>query len=126
MKYKIVRLDGRHSYNHMFEYSINFPKSMLQDQGPLDYNDAMLWFLTTWGWSAEIAEYVAMETTVQNAHYLYNTFSMMKAISVPSDESTLPVHCNPHWSWSNRYDDLRIYVKSGAELTFFQLRFPVD
>jgi len=35
----------------------------------------------------------------------------------------LPSHCNPHWSWTNGYDDLRIYVRGAAELNFFQLKW---
>jgi hypothetical protein len=35
-------------------------------------------------------------------------------------------HCNPHWSWSNSYQDLRIYVATEKELTFFQLAHPID
>jgi hypothetical protein len=39
---------------------------------------------------------------------------------VPKD---LPDDCNPNWSWTNGYDDLRIYVKDDPELAFFQLAF---
>jgi hypothetical protein len=39
---------------------------------------------------------------------------------------TLPDVCNTHWSWTNGYNDLRIYVASDKELTFFQLAHPQD
>jgi hypothetical protein len=38
----------------------------------------------------------------------------------------LPNSCNPYWSWTNGYDDLRLYVKSDQELSFFQLANPID
>ena len=31
-----------------------------------------------------------------------------------------------NWSWTNRMDELRIYVKGDAELVFFQLAHQVD
>ena len=38
----------------------------------------------------------------------------------------LPDHCNSYWSWTNGYDDLRIYVATDRELNFFQLRWPCE
>ena len=38
----------------------------------------------------------------------------------------LPAECNPLWSWSNGYEELRIYIKGDKELAFFQLSHPVD
>jgi hypothetical protein len=37
-----------------------------------------------------------------------------------------PAYCNPHWSWTNGYDDLRIYVSSSTELVFFKLKWKGD
>jgi hypothetical protein len=37
-----------------------------------------------------------------------------------------PTHCNPHWSWTNGYDDLRIYVATDAEMAFFTLKYAQD
>jgi len=38
----------------------------------------------------------------------------------------LSSHVNFYWSWTNCYDDLRVYIKSEKELGFFKLSNPVD
>lgn len=121
MKYEIQRLDGRFTYRDLFEYCIKFSNNMAIGQGPLQFNNAMRWFLDTYGWSAEIRGYDKMlkwtaGTTVNG--YLRSKM-MSKGIMAQR-----PDHCNPHWSWTNGYDDLRIYVASDAELNFFQLKWP--
>jgi hypothetical protein len=125
MKYEIIRLDGRFAHRDLFGYAIKFSNRMAIDHGPLKFNDVLKWFSDTYGWSAEIRDYVKMQQwTTQNTQWMGSKnfrFHVARGIL----EET-PVHCNPHWSWTNGYDDLRIYVKSDAEIAFFQLKFPVD
>lgn len=122
MKYSIQKLDGRYTYRNLFEYCIKFSNRMV-DHGPLQFNDALKWFFDTYGWSAEIRDYSKMQKwTVQATAGLAN-----RQIQIASKIlEELPDHCNPHWSWTNGYDDLRIYVASEKELAFFQLAHPVD
>jgi len=120
MKYEIVKLDGRFTYRDLFGYCIKFSNRMAIDQGPLQFNDALEWFRNTYGWSAEIRDYSKMHKwTVQNTQWMG---SLRRAQASGILEKT-PAHCNPYWSWTNGYDDLRIYTKSQQELTLFQLRF---
>jgi hypothetical protein len=121
MKYEIFKLDGRYTYRDLFEYCIKFSNRMAVDQGPLQFNDALEWFRDTYGWSAEIRDYAKMQKwTVQATQWL-GSRAIQKASGILED---LPGHCNPHWSWTNGYDDLRIYVATDKELAFFQLALP--
>ena len=121
MKYEVIRLDGRFTYRDLFEYCIKFSNRMAGDHGPLQFNDALRWFFKTYGWSAEIRDYAKMQKwTVQATQWLGNR-QIQQASGILQD---LPDHCNPHWSWTNGYDDLRIYVATDKELAFFQLALP--
>ena len=112
MKYEIAKLDGRFTYRDLFGYCVKFSNSMARGHGPLHFNAVLEWFRDTYGWSAEIRQYGdIMSWIATNNRWLK---------SPPLDR---PAECNPHWSWTNGYDDLRIYVKSDAELNFFQLRW---
>ena len=114
-----MKLDGRYTYRDLFEYCIKFSNRMAVDQGPLQFNDALEWFRDTYGWSAEIRDYSKMQKwTQQGTVWMGNLRS--PTVSILED---LPSHCNPHWSWTNGYDDLRIYVRGAAELNFFQLKW---
>ena len=124
MKYEIIRLDGRYTYRDLFEYCIKFSNRMAVDQGPLQFNDALKWFFDTYGWSAEIRQYDRMMKWVDTTRSI--TIQHWKNKLGSGILTAPPDHCNPHWSWTNGYDDLRIYVKSSAETAFFQLKFPVD
>ena len=120
MKYEIIKLDGRFTYRELFEYAIKFSNRMAVGQGPLCFNDALKWFFETYGWSAEIRDYTKMQTwTVQSTQWMGN----LRRAPAKGILEESPAHCNPHWSWTNGYDDLRIYVASSAELNFFQLRW---
>ena len=121
MKYKIHRLDGRFSYRKWFAYYIGFTGTMSNGQGPLHFNDALKWFMETYGWSAEIRDYAKMHAWTT----LGTTWTMNRGKLTTAGEE-LPKHCNPHWSWTNGYDDLRIYVATDAELNFFTLKYAVD
>ena len=117
MKYDILKLDGRFTYRDLFAYCIKFSNRMTNGLGPQHFNDVMKWFTDTYGWSAEVRQYDNMMKWAQN-HMIFG-----RMIVTTQD---LPECCNPHWSWTNGYDDLRIYVQSDAELNFFQLRWPCE
>ena len=122
MKYEIVKLDGRFTYRDLFGYCIKFSNRMAVDQGPLKFNDAIKWFVETYGWSAEIRDYSKMlKWTAQNTQWMGSLRRLQTASGILEE---IPTHCNPYWSWTNGYDDLRIYVKSAAEINFFQLKWP--
>ena len=121
MKYEIAKLDGRFTYRDLFEYYIKFSNSMTRGHGPLHFNSVLEWFRDTYGWSAEIRQYNNMMSWTTASRNVMNQFP--KATGILSE---LPDCCNSHWSWTNGYDDLRIYVRSDAELNFFQLRFSVE
>lgn len=119
MKYDIVKLDGRFSYRDKFAYCIKFSNAMSRDRGPLCFNDALRWFNQIYGWSAEIRDYIKMLRWVDTSQLLNRNIGPVSTSLLDA-----PDHCNPHWSWTNGYDDLRIYVRSEEELAFFQLRWP--
>ena len=91
---------------------------MAVDQGPLHFNQALEWFRNTYGWSAEVRDYSKMQKwAMQTTQWMGS--QRPQAIQVVS--AKLPSCCNPHWSWTNGYDDLRIYVATDKEIGFFQL-----
>jgi len=116
MKYKIVKLDGRWSYRKYFEYAIIFSNRMSIWNGPMNFAEAQKYFFDTYGWSAEIRQWADIK----------EYFSMIHQYSNPGLEPDLPDAVNINWSWTNGYEDLRIYVKSPQELTLFTLKYPVD
>ena len=116
MKYKIVKLDGRWSYRKYFEYAIIFSNRMSIWNGPMNFAEAQKYFFDTYGWSAEIRQWVDIK------EYL----SVIHRYSNPGLEPIQPDAVNINWSWTNGYEDLRIYVKSQQELTLFTLKYPVD
>jgi hypothetical protein len=124
MKYKTQRLDGRFSHRKWFGYYIGFSGSMSINQGPLHFDSALKWFYETYGWSAEIRQYDKIMEWVGSSQRMINQFSGAKL--VPGMLSERPDSCNPHWSWTNGYDDLRIYVATEKELAFFQLSHPCE
>ena len=116
MRYKIVKLDGRWSYRKYFEYAIIFSNRMSTWNGPMHFVTAQKYFFDAYGWSAEIRQWADIK------QYL----SMIHQYSNPGLEPALPDAVNTNWSWTNGYEDLRIYVKSQQELTLFTLKYPVD
>jgi hypothetical protein len=123
MKYSLQKLDGRHSYHRFFQYYIGFSNSMSNNKGPECFSCAQRWFFQTYGWSAEIRQW-------NDIHRWYNKsvpFMTGRPIAwaTPTPDN-LPDECNPSWSWTNAYNNLRIYVATPRELAFFQLAFPVD
>jgi hypothetical protein len=94
---------------------------MAVDHGPLKFNDAMRWFTDTYGWSAEIRDYSKMQKWTRQATQWMGSSRLQTAQGILEQ---MPDHCNSHWSWTNGYDDLRIYVASDRELNFFLLKWP--
>ena len=124
MKYTITRLDGRFSYRDWFQYYIGFAGRMSNHQGPKHFNDVLKWFFDTYGWSAEIRQYDQIHKWTSISGQLGIKTQPLRIASGILDEPS--AHCNPHWSWTNHYPDLRIYVASDQELAFFQLAHKVD
>ena len=120
MKYQIQKLDGRYSYNQYFKYYIGFPARMSFNHGPADFTQALKWFFSTYGWSAEIRNWI----DILNWHNTSLPMMRAKGVFARQMPKNVPDECNTTWSWSNGYDELRIYVKSDAELSFFQLAYP--
>lgn len=116
MKYSTVKLDGRWSYRQHFAYALIFDRRMSSGQGPVHFATAQQWFFDSYGWSAEIRQWTDIH------QYLTNVYRYVGPVPPPE----MPECVNPYWSWTNGYDDLRIYVKSPQELTLFQLKHPVD
>jgi hypothetical protein len=118
MKYTVIRLDGRYSYRQNFGFYLGFSMTMARQHGPIDFNDAITWFTAHYGWSAEIRQWYNIER-----------WTNPTKLGVPMAAGILAspsAHCNPYWSWSNGFKDLRIYTASEQELAFFQLAHPVD
>lgn len=116
MNYKIVKLDGRWSYRKHFEHAIIFSNRMTSWRGPQNFCTVQKYFFDTYGWSAEIRQWANIR----------DYYQAMNQYSASSPDFTMPDSVNPYWSWTNGYEDLRIYVKSQQELTLFTLKYPVD
>ena len=117
MKYTIQKLDGRYRYRNWFEYYIGFSARMSNSSGPQSFNQALKFLVEAYGWSAEVRQYEEI--------YQWNQLKLpMMAVKGgwgrPLPDK-LPDNCNPHWSWTNGYDDLRIYLATDKELAYFQL-----
>jgi len=82
----------------------------------LDFTTAQEYFLNTYGWSAEVRQWVD----------IYNYYKFKNGGPYFSPESEMPKCVNMYWSWTNGFNDLRIYVKSEKELTLFRLKYPID
>jgi len=129
MKYTINKMDGRFTYRNLFEYYIGFSMRMAWNNGPANFDRSLQWFVSTYGWSSEIRQYTEIQRWIEinknvSAQLLKkstNTTSLPTATNTGFESS-----CNPHWSWTNGYHDLRIYVRSEEELSFFMLANPVD
>ena len=113
MKYRIQSLDRRFSYNDRFEILISFSSPASEAPAILEFNRALQWMIQTWGWSAEVRQY-------------YELVKRQTLWGLLGQNSQLPEICNANWTWSNGFDDLRIYLKTQQELAFFQIAHPVD
>jgi len=127
MNYRIAKLDGRWNYHSFFAFAVIFspnipdPGERIGDKGMLlkfvlDFTTAQEYFLNTYGWSAEVRQWVD----------IYNYYKFKNGGPYFSPESEMPKCVNMYWSWTNGFNDLRIYVKSEKELTLFRLKYPID
>jgi hypothetical protein len=95
-KFKIIKLDRRYNGFGMFKYAVeptNFAKSLR-----LQLFEVRKWCWETWGASAELDFFVgATGSKLESDNYL--------------------------WAWDTNFNLRRIYLKSDAELLFFQLKF---
>lgn len=111
MKYKIQKLDGRYSHREYFKYYVVFRKTSSFDcDHIINFNNTIQWFTKTYGSSTEIR----MWKEILRYH---NRFGAML------DSQPLPNYVNFNWSWTNGYEDLRIYVKGDKELALFKLAY---
>ena len=111
MKYSVKKLDGIYSYNNYFEYCIEFPRSTF---GPLEFHTALMWMIETYGYSAEIRDFM----------YIRGMMLKRQQFNVP--DSDTPQFVNHVWSWTNGSDNLRIYLKTEKEVSFFKLKWSKD
>ena len=109
-EYKIKKLDGRYSYTEYFKYYIAFANIQLSFRHVEYFNDTMQWFNKTYGPSTEIR----MWKEILDHRKRFGASLLL-------EEEPLPEYVNFNWSWSNGYDDLRIYVKNEKILSFFKL-----
>ena len=122
MMYIIRQMDQRHTHHQYFKYYIGFPGGMAHNEGPLMFCRAQQWFTNAYGWSAEVRMY-------RKIHDWYTNYVAAKkwSIAAPAGQDSIPVECNPLWSWTNGIDgEYRIYVATQQELTLFCLAHPVD
>jgi hypothetical protein len=113
MKYTVQKMDQRFSYSDRFCYIVSLPSRMTNSQGPYHFNLLLQWMIRTWGWSPEVRQYDQILGWVS---YWRGT----------TEYDHIRDTCNPLWSWSNGYDDLRIYLATEKELMFLQLNYPID
>jgi len=113
MNYKIIKLDKRYAYYKQFPYLIEFHRSpdwaigARAGSGVLDFDRCRKWFNETWGWSQDVETRTEMVKSITSTH--------------PFNADQLN-NINPHWAWSCRYQEYRIYVNDAA-LTMFKLKW---
>jgi hypothetical protein len=114
MNYTITKLDRRHAWHEQFAYMIEFRKRKDWDHkstgGVLEFDRCRKWFNETWGWSQDIETRSEMVKSLVATH--------------PFNKDHLN-DINPHWAWSCRYQEYRIYVNDAA-LTMFRLKWSND
>jgi hypothetical protein len=116
MNYTVTRLDKRYAYYKQFPYMIEFRKTPSwaigadSGSGVLAFDRCRKWFNETWGWSQDVETRAEMLKSIVGTHP-FNADSMCDI--------------NPHWSWSCRYQEYRIYVNDAA-LTMFKLKWSQD
>lgn len=106
MRYKAVRLDRRYAYSASFDWCLEFTRSEWKGTGVLDFDRARRWMNETWGWSQDV------ETMSAMARELNRRVEPWDGV------------INPHWAYSIKYKEYRIYLKGSKELSWFQLAHP--
>ena len=120
--YTIKQMDGRFSYREWFSIYISFSGTMFRQQGPWYFAQAQKWFVRTYGWSAEIKQYAEMHRWLGVQGQMTH-FPNYRPLAL---DAGIEEVCNPHWSWSNQYNDLRIYLQGDKELAFWELGQPLN
>ena len=121
MKFTLHYTDKRHRYHAWFGAYISFSKYMGIDAGPLSFCQTTDWFTEKYGPSCEVRQWFEMKEW-QEAYS--KIISATKASNMtPEIINDAKKYVNPHWSWSNGTEDLRVYICSDKELTFFNLSF---
>lgn len=109
MKYKIKKLDGRYAHHNYFAYCIDFPRNQF---GPADFHQVMEWMIDTYGYSAEVRDFMHIRNMLQ------------KRLQFNVPDSNNPKCVNQLWTWTNGSENLRIYLKGDKEATYFALKWP--
>ena len=109
MQYITKKLDGRYSHKKYFKYCVEFSK---KQQGPLQFHTVTKWMIETYGYAAEIRDW----------QYILDLHEQHRSFNITNDNT--PDVVNFNWSWTNGYNDLRIYIKGDKELSFFKLKWP--
>ena len=112
MNYTVTQLDRRYAYWKEFNYMIEFHRNpdwavgATTGTGVLAFDRVRKWMNESWGWSQDVE-------------------TRKDIIQVHSVAKTETVEVNPHWAWSCRYQEYRIYVNDPA-LTMFKLKWSND
>jgi len=106
MRYKITKMDGRHSH-YGYTYLLEFSKSVQHGTGVLDFDRARRWFNATFGWSQDVKTREKMQG---NRHYQPRAYQ---------NEDI-----NSAWAYCVKYGDYRIYVNNDQTLSWFVLAHP--
>ena len=93
--YTVTRLDKRYGGHTAFKYAISpISKEFIQRQQ--DFRSVRNWAWDTYGPSAE-RDWVLSQSHIDNTQ--------------------------PTWAWDTEHGNTRLYLKSDAELTLFELKF---
>jgi len=93
---------------------------MGQDLGPLNFCRAVDWFTEKYGISSEVRQWNEMRDWQIVSSRIVASTKPHYTSEVLED---VDKYTNPYWSWSNGTEDLRIYICSDKELSFFHLSF---
>lgn len=112
MQYTITKLDKRYAWHKQFPYMIEFHKNRNWQTGTgvIDFDRVRKWMNECWGWSQDIETRAEMVKSIVGTH--------------PINADQL-ANINPHWAYSCRYQEYRIYVSESA-LSLFKLRWSSD
>lgn len=112
MKWKITKLDRRHSGYNVMKYMIEIdrrsvPIGASKDEQIAFFKDMRVWFWDSYGPGSELA-YVAIQ---------------MSTSSEEPNRSSFGLPTKERWAWQTDFGHMRLYLKSDAEMTFFNLKF---
>lgn len=107
MRYRIVKLDGRHSWSKIYSFCLEFSRDGVHT-GVLDFDRARKWMNATWGWSQDVETQSAMINALVRS------------------KGDLESEINHYWAYSIAYRDYRIYLAGEAELNWFVLANPCN